>query len=332
MKRVIFIGVIVLLCASVTAQDRAKKVAGPFVEEAPVYQVIEDGRVVVEGQVFDSVQAYHKSEKFRYENRRCASERKMIERGVVGDLRAKAASDCNSSQTVIQSEYYISGTETIPVVFHIIMKSDGTGDIPNSLIQSQIDVLNDDFSGASGGYDTRIRFELAGITRHTNNRWYRDKKESQYKSQTGWDRDTYLNIWTNNAGGYLGYAYLPSGSAGSNVDGVVLHHDYVGYMPPNAGSYNLGRTATHEVGHYLGLYHTFDGGCGTGYTNGDLIADTNAESSAHYGCAPRTTCGSPDPIDNFMDYSDDACMDNFTQEQANRMVCSIMNFRPNLTY
>jgi len=333
MRKICLIGIIALFCVSLTAQERGKKSNHDFDREEVIsYQLIEDGRLIVEGEVYESVIAFQKSEKFRYEERRCASQQKMIARGMTGDVRGKSASDCTNSQTVIQAEYYIGGTVTIPVVFHILINTNGDGDIPDSLINSQIDVLNDDFSGAAGGYDTRIRFELAGITRHVNRTWYRDKRESQYKSQTGWDRDTYLNIWTNTAGGYLGYAYLPAGSAGSNVDGVVLHHDYVGYMPPNAGNYNLGRTATHEVGHYLGLQHTFDGGCGTGYTSGDLIADTNAESSAHYGCSPRTTCSSPDPIENFMDYSDDACMYLFTQEQANRAVCSIMNYRPNLTY
>ena len=331
MKKVFTICVVFLLSLSLLAQAPGQK---RIVDrEAPEYMMTKDG-LVVQGELFESVEAFHASDKFRFGGHRCGTAMKMAENGRIdGPIKAKSASDCNNSQTVIQSEYNLSGTVTIPVVFHIITRSNGVGDISNAQIANQIDILNDDFSGASGGYDTGIRFELAGITRTANNRWYRDRQESRYKDQTGWDRNTYLNIWTNTASGYLGYAYLPASSAGSTVDGVVLNHEYVGFMPPNAGSYNLGRTATHEVGHYLGLFHTFDGGCGNAsqpYTTGDLIADTNQESTAHYGCAPRSTCGSVDPIDNFMDYSDDACMDNFTAEQANRMVCSIMNFRPNL--
>ena len=94
----------------------------------------------------------------------------------------------------------------------------------------------------------------------------------------------------------------------------------------------MGRTLTHEIGHYLGLFHTFQGGCGSAacYTSGDLICDTNAESGPNFSCAgsPPSSCCSVDPIDNYMDYSDDLCMEKFTAEQVNRMRCSLINWRP----
>lgn len=296
---------------------------------------IENGRVIVEGEVFESMEDYQRSPKFQLEGRRCKS---------VGPVSTTssflAASDCNNSQTVIDPAYYPSQNLVIPVVFHILLDNDGqTGDISDSLIQSQVDILNEDFGALAGtpgsaGFDTGIRFELAGITRTANRQWFNDRRESQYKSATGWDRDTYLNIWTNTASGYLGYAYFPDGSAGSVYDGVVLLYSAVGRNAPGGGIYNQGRTATHEVGHYLGLNHTFAGGCGSAsapYTSGDLIADTPPESTQHFDCVPSNTCNTPDPIENYMNYTPDACMTEFTAEQGNRMVCSIVNYRPNLT-
>ena len=236
---------------------------------------------------------------------------------------------------MINSEYYISNTITIPVVFHIITNLDGTGDIDDSLIISQVEILNEDFGALNGtpgapGFDTRVRFELAGITRTANRNWFNDRQENNYKEATGWDRDAYLNIWTNTASGYLGYAYLPDGSAGAVYDGVVLNYSAVGRNAPDGGIYDQGRTATHEVGHYLGLQHTFQGGCQGGYNAGDLIVDTNPESSAQFDCVDPASCGTPDPIRNYMDYTPDLCMNNFTMEQGNRVVCSLVNYRAGL--
>ena len=302
------------------------------------FRANDDGSVSVEGELFASMASYHQSDKFRFEGHRCGSQMKMMERGFERYV-SKAPSDCSNSQTVIQAEYY-GQSITIPVVFHILIHPNGSGDIADSLIISQVAILNEDFGALGGtpgsaGYDTGVRFELAGITRHESRHWYADRKESQYKSQTGWDRDTYLNIWTNTASGYLGYAYYPDGSAGSNLDGVVLNHTAVGRNAPNGGIYDQGRTATHEVGHYLGLAHTFQGGCGSAgspYTTGDLIADTNAESTQQFNCVERVTCSSQDPIHNYMDYTNDTCMTHFTQEQGNRAVCSLVNYRPDLGY
>lgn len=248
---------------------------------------------------------------------------------------AEAQADCNSGNTTVASQYDPKGgaTYVIPVVVHILMTNNGIGDIPDSRVTSQIDVLNADFANVT---NAKIQFTLAGITRTANRRWFNDKTD--YYNTLAWDTNRYLNIYTNTAGGYLGYAYVPSGGGvvGQAWDGVRINYNAMGVNPAYP-PYDLGRTATHEVGHYLGLYHTFDSGChgGNCYQAGDLICDTAPEASPNYsscGIGSRNTCsgGGADPIENYMDYSTDACMDRFSAEQANRMRCTMENFRVDL--
>ena len=259
-----------------------------------------------------------------------------------------APSDCAYGSTSPQSQYDPGATLTIPVVVHVIQRTNGTGFISQSKVQSQIDVLNEDFlaiagSNGANGNDSRIQFELAsidpngnptsGITYSSNNTWFNDG--GSYWNTLAWDTNNYLNIYTNNAGGYLGYVPdLPQGGiVGSKSDRVVVLWSSFGQNGPIGPPYNKGRTTTHEVGHYLGLWHTFDGGCGGGncYTSGDRICDTNPESSPTYGCpGSKSSCGSSDPFHNYMDYSDDLCMWEFSNEQINRMRCTLENWRPNL--
>ena len=114
-------------------------------------------------------------------------------------------------------------------------------------------VLNEDFAAI---FDTTIQFELLGITRTVNDGWFTDSSsdEAAYKAALGVDPTRHLNVYTNDASGYLGYATFPAQSAGSAVDGIVMNWAYVGGRNlPGAGVYNLGRTLVHEVGHYLGL-------------------------------------------------------------------------------
>ena len=257
-----------------------------------------------------------------------------------------ATMDCNSSSTNTAPQYEPSGPlYRIPVVVHVLMHPNGSGYVSDALIHSQIDVLNEDFlamagTPGNGGVDVNVEFYLAttdpsgnattGITRDTKAQWYNDS--GNYANAVGWDTNRYLNIYTNSAGGYLGYAYVPSGGGvvGSNYDGVRILWSAFGRNAPIGAPYDQGRTTTHEVGHYLGLYHTFQGGCSSASgcsSNGDLICDTNPESSPNYSSCSRVTCGSQDPVKNYMDYSNDVCMNQFTADQANRMRCTLESFR-----
>ncbi len=268
---------------------------------------------------------------------RCGT--KLIMTQAKYNAQAKNISDCTKTLTTISNEYWPTGlTLNMPVWFHVIHKSNGDGNVTDAAITAQMQVLNEDYAAlantmGSNGYNSKIQFTLEGITRTQNDNWFNDDdNEATYKSILAVDTDENVNIYTTTADGYLGYAYFPQDSAwAGDLDGIVLNHAAVGGRNNSYYPYNQGRTLVHEMGHYLGLFHTFEGGsaCENGYDTGDFILDTPAESQAHFGCTPTTTCGSNDPIDNYMSYSDDSCMDRFSPEQANRMVCSVMNYRPN---
>ena len=220
----------------------------------------------------------------------------------------------------------------VTVYFHVINNGSGVqnGDVPQSQIDAQIAVLNDAYNGGSiGGVGTRFQFTLAspgGVTRTTNAAWYNmgynSAAENEAKQSLRAGDQRTLNIYSANlSGGLLGWATFPS-SYNSNPldDGVVVLYSSV--PGGSAAPYNGGDTATHEVGHWLGLYHTFQGGCNG---SGDVVADTPAERSPAYGCpSSRDSCAGPrypglDPITNFMDYTDDACMFVFSGGQGARM-------------
>ena len=227
------------------------------------------------------------------------------------------------------------GSVTINVYWHVINKGSGlaNGDVTDAMIEQQIAVLNSayangdtgpDDAGATAGAATPFKFVLAGIDRTTNATWYTGcygSSESAMKSALRAGSADDLNIYSCvPSGGILGYATFPSGSSATNkLDGVVVLDQS---LPGGAAApYNLGDTATHEVGHWLGLYHTFQGACSKGA--GDYVSDTAAEKSAAFGCPTgRNSCTSlagNDPIHNFMDYTDDSCMYKFTAGQSNRM-------------
>ena len=216
------------------------------------------------------------------------------------------------------------GRTTIPVAFHVITRGSSVaeGNIPLSQIQSQIDVLNAAYAGSTGGAKTPFRFELVSVDRTLKVGWFnmapRTAREREMKQALHVGGASTLNVYTADLGHYLlGWATFPwNYPAEPWRDGVVLL--YSSLPGGTAAPYNEGDTATHEVGHWLGLYHTFQGGCAG---DGDLVADTPAEASPAFGCpVNRDTCTSPglDPTENFMDYTDDGCMYAFTSGQSLR--------------
>jgi PKD repeat protein len=269
----------------------------------------------------------------------------------------------------------VGGVYQIPVVVHVIHNGEAVGTASNvsyAAIQSQIDVLNEDFRrifGSNGyntnplGADTQIEFCLSkrrpdgsafpggedGVNRINRTTagfsappYAQTYVENTIKAYTyngnvptatrGWDPAKYMNIWLCNLGnGLLGYAQFPQsplggmgcGSPVNGTDGVVFLYSSIGKSAVTgfAGPYNEGRTATHEIGHWLGLRHIWgDGGC----TVDDYCNDTPEAAAANYGCPAINSCtNAPDPgndmVENYMDYTDDACMNIFTNDQKQRM-------------
>jgi hypothetical protein len=263
-----------------------------------------------------------------------------------------------------------AGIVIIPVVVHVLFRT-AAENISDAQIISQIDVLNRDYRRlnvdaasvpavfAPVAADARIQFQLArrdptcmptdGITRTaTTVTAFDDVSENiKFTSAGGrdaWPRDKYLNIWlggniVRGADGSTLLGYARRASVAANIDGVVIASDAFGDVAAPGSSaflldptFNRGRTATHEVGHWLNVNHTFQGGCvgnnaATCGTAGDLVCDTPADAAPTYGCpsgAPANTCtdsptDNPDQTMNFMDYVNDACMFMFTTGQSLRM-------------
>jgi hypothetical protein len=228
-----------------------------------------------------------------------------------------------------------AGSVTVQVYWHVINRGTGisNGDIPQSQIDSSIAVLNDSYSGATGGFNTPYRFVLAGVTRTTNSTWYTmsdgSSAEANAKNALRVGDARTLNVYScAPGGGILGWATFPWWYSGApKDDGVVILYSTV--PGGTAAPYNLGDTLTHEVGHWLGAYHTFQGGCNATY--GDYVSDTPAERSPAYGCPTgRDSCrnlSGLDPITNFMDYTDDSCMNRFSAGQSARMDTLTLQYR-----
>jgi hypothetical protein len=210
---------------------------------------------------------------------------------------------------------------TVNVYFHVITSASGAGNVPDAQIDDQIAVLNAAFAGTAN-------FVLVATTRTANDAWFAMEPgtaaEQDAKAALRQGSADDLNFYSANPGSsLLGWATFPSSyQSQPDDDGVVVL--FSSLPGGTAAPYNLGDTGTHEVGHWFGLYHTFQGGCGgpkNSSKTGDLIADTPSEASPAFGCPTgRNTCSSPgpDPITNFMDYSDDFCMFEFTNDQYSR--------------
>ncbi len=219
-----------------------------------------------------------------------------------------------------------AGSVNVNVYWHVINNGTGiaNGDIPQTQIDSSIAVLNNAYK------NTPFKFTLAGVDRTTNSTWYACAGggcETKMKTALRQGGAGDLNVYSNNMGrGLLGWATFPSSYASApKMDGVVILYSSV--PGGTAAPYNQGDTLTHEAGHWFGAYHTFQGGC-TG--SGDYVADTAAEASPAYGCpSGRDSCagGGLDPITNFMDYTDDACMNTFSAGQADRMDALTIQYR-----
>jgi hypothetical protein len=240
-------------------------------------------------------------------------------------------------------ENRIQAGGVIPVNFHVITNG-SSGAVSDAQIAAQIAVLNNNYAGKDyngnpvpGAVNTGYTFVLASTTRSSNRKWFTmtpgSRAESRAKAALAVNWTSSLNLYTAKPGqNLLGWSTFPWDlSSNGNQDGVVIHYGSLpgGYLSP----YNLGGTASHEVGHWVGLYHPFQGGCDGGNCSGagDLVCDTPGEATATSGCpSGKDTCPQAglDPIHNYMDYSTDICYNNFTAGQDSRADFMMSTYRP----
>ncbi|QRV87840.1 extracellular metalloprotease [Ceratobasidium sp. AG-Ba] len=251
--------------------------------------------------------------------------------GTVHNAEKIAASEAHFAANKVSPKVNAAAA-TIPVYFHVIYSSTSLsgGYVPDSQIANQITVLNQDYAG------TGYTFSLAGTTRTLNSNWFNQvgpdsSLQTTMKNQLRQGGANALNVYTvgfksGSGAGLLGYSTFPSDYASNpKDDGVVMLYSSV--PGGSTTNYNLGRTLTHEAGHWVGLYHTFEGGCSG---SGDYVSDTPAEASPASGCPTgRDTCSTSgvDPIHNYMDYSYDSCMSQFTAGQITRLKSQMSTYR-----
>ncbi len=214
---------------------------------------------------------------------------------------------------------------SVPVVWHVV--TDGAdGAVTDRQVRDAVRVLNGAFSGSAGGATSGFTFWLVGITRTDDAVWYASQSagaEHEMKRALKQGGDNTLNVYSTSGGAYLGYAYLPeiTDTAQAYLDGILIDWRTM----PNVsdvygdGYANEGDTLVHEAGHWLNLEHTFFGQCNK---SGDFVDDTPPQKFASSGCPEgNDTCPAPglDPVHNYMDYSDDSCINQFTAGQVQRM-------------
>ena len=240
-----------------------------------------------------------------------AAEQRAITRRTSSRLAASGTSGTSGTSGPSQRAGTALVAKTVPVYVHVMRDAAGAGDVTNWQITQQIAVLNSDFAQAG------VSFNLIDTRRYNNDLWHNDWQSARYRSLTRVGGVKALNIWLVDAR-WFGIATFPwDYAAEGDIDGIRI--DFESLPGGSIIHYNEGKTATHETGHWLGLFHTFQGGC---TRLNDQVDDTPAQATPTSGCpAGRDSCMLPgnDPIHNYMDYSWDSCYTEFTQGQAQRI-------------
>ncbi len=295
----------------------------------------------------DDASSIPEEDEFTATQRKCGADEILQEQlKTDASLRARMDQIETFTQRYVQNpdlQKLVNGKIQIPVVVNVLYRTSAEN-ISQSQIQSQITALNKDFSATNSDYnktstynsvksgDIGVEFVLDQVVRKSTNKRSWQLNDAMKKNSQGGisatSPTTKLNVWVCNlTSGYLGYAQFPGGN--SATDGVVIDNNAFGTTGSAAAPFNLGRTATHEVGHWMNLRHIWgDATCGN-----DLVGDTPIHNTANYGCPSaghRSTC-SGTPIEmtmNYMDYTDDACMYMFSTGQKTRMLATFASGGP----
>jgi hypothetical protein len=281
-------------------------------------------------------------------HRNCAAQ-EVLEKQMQEDPTLIARMDDIEKFTdrVIAEKRLVNGVIEIPVVVNVLYKTTAQN-ISQTQIQSQIDALNKDYNATNSDFGN-VPSLFSGVKANVGIRFVLDAVYRKKTTKTSWRADdsmkkaakggiaptsptTKLNLWVCNlSSGLLGYAQFPGGS--SATDGVVIDDNAFGTTGTAAAPFNKGRTATHEVGHWMNLRHIWgDATCGT-----DYVTDTPSHNTANYGCPsyPHYSTCSGTPVEmtmNYMDYTDDACMYMFSNDQKSRMLAVFSTGGPRVSF